>query len=221
MTVHQKQGSCNQLQLSRNIAIIKTIKAQARYETDLSPNHSRQQQFSNDGRFAETDKAATGSDYRESRFSSILSRLNDLQILLLITKVDGHPPTQITYQWHRMLGVSCQSQSWKTYTTYTKKYTLVKISYKTENWFWTSSKYERQAKVASLVSLTAYDRVTFFWFEGTLGSASRAKFPVSLSNHVGFTPRLLYGSTHHSPERFTHLKTGWAQNAWLQWSYEN
>ena len=38
--------------------------------------------------------------------------------------------------------------------------------------------------------------LTFFWFGGTLGSASRAKFPVSLSNHLGFTPRLLYSSTH-------------------------
>ena len=48
----------------------------------------------------------------------------------------------------------------------------------------------------------------FFWFGGILGSASRAGFPVSLSNHVGFTPRLLYSSTHHSPESFTHLKPG-------------
>ena len=63
--------------------------------------------------------------------------------------------------------------------------------------------------------------LTFFWFGGTLGSASRAKFPVSLSNHVGFTLRLLYSCTHHSPESFTHLKTGWAEDAWLQWSYEN
>ena len=48
----------------------------------------------------------------------------------------------------------------------------------------------------------------FFWFGGILGSASRVEFPVSLSNHVGFTPRLLYSSTHHSSESFTHLKTG-------------
>ena len=48
----------------------------------------------------------------------------------------------------------------------------------------------------------------FFWFGGILGSASRAEFPVSLSNHVGFTPRLLYSSTHHSPESLTHLETG-------------
>ena len=48
-----------------------------------------------------------------------------------------------------------------------------------------------------------------FWFGGILGSASGAEFPlVSLSNHVGFTPRLLCSSTHHSPESFTHLKTG-------------
>ena len=57
----------------------------------------------------------------------------------------------------------------------------------------------------------------FFGFGGILGSASRAEF----RNHVGFTPSLLYSSTHHSPESFTHLKTGWAQDAWLQWSYEN
>ena len=62
---------------------------------------------------------------------------------------------------------------------------------------------------------------SFFSFGWILGSASGADYPVSLSNHVSFTPRLLYSSTHHSPERFTHLKTGWAQDAWLQWSYEN
>ena len=48
----------------------------------------------------------------------------------------------------------------------------------------------------------------FFWFGGILGSASRAEFPVSLSNHVGFTPRLLYSSTPNSPESFAHLETG-------------
>ena len=48
----------------------------------------------------------------------------------------------------------------------------------------------------------------FFLSGGILGSASRAEFPASLSNHVGFTPRLLYSSTPHSPESFTHLKTG-------------
>ena len=52
-------------------------------------------------------------------------------------------------------------------------------------------------------------------------SASRAEFPVSPSIHVGFTPRLLYSSTHHSSESFIHLKTGWAQDAWLQWSHRN
>ena len=61
----------------------------------------------------------------------------------------------------------------------------------------------------------------FFWFVGILGSASRAEFPVSLSNHVGFTPRLLYSSTHHSPESIIQLRIGWAQDAWLRWSYEN
>ena len=60
-----------------------------------------------------------------------------------------------------------------------------------------------------------------FWFGGILGSASGAESPVSLSNHTGSTPRLLYSSTHHSSENFTHLKTGWAQDAWLQWSYRN
>ena len=49
---------------------------------------------------------------------------------------------------------------------------------------------------------------TFFLFGGILGSASRAEFPVSLSNHVGFTPRLLYSRALHSPESFTHLETG-------------
>ena len=63
--------------------------------------------------------------------------------------------------------------------------------------------------------------IYFFWFGGILGSASRVELPVSLSNHVGFTPRLLYSSTHHSPDSFTHLKTGWAHDTLLQWSYEN
>ena len=48
----------------------------------------------------------------------------------------------------------------------------------------------------------------FFCFGGILGSASGAEFPVSLSNHVGYTARLLYSSTGHSQESFTHLKTG-------------
>ena len=47
----------------------------------------------------------------------------------------------------------------------------------------------------------------FFLFGGILGSASRAEFPVSLSNYVGFTPRLLYSSTHYSSESFIPLKT--------------
>ena len=50
---------------------------------------------------------------------------------------------------------------------------------------------------------------------------SRAEFPVSPSSHVGFTPRLLYSSTHHSPESFTHLKAGWAQDSWLYWLHGN
>ena len=54
-----------------------------------------------------------------------------------------------------------------------------------------------------------------------MGSASRARFPASLTNHVGFTHWLLYSSTPHSPECFLRLKIGRAQDAWLQWSYEN
>ena len=77
--------------------------------------------------------------------------------------------------------------------------------------------YRAYSEICCLV----YTNRAFFWFGGILGSASRAKFPVSLSKHVGFTPRLLYSSTHHSSESFTHLQTGWAQDAWLQWSYEN
>ena len=49
---------------------------------------------------------------------------------------------------------------------------------------------------------------------GILGSASRADFPVSLSNHTGFTPWLLYSSTHHSPEGVFQLSTGWVQDSW-------
>ena len=32
--------------------------------------------------------------------------------------------------------------------------------------------------------------------------------------------RLLYRATPHSPEGIIQLRTGWAQNAWLQWSRE-
>ena len=45
----------------------------------------------------------------------------------------------------------------------------------------------------------------FCLFGGILGSASRVEFPVSLSNHVGFTPRLLFSSVPHSPESFIEL----------------
>ena len=48
-------------------------------------------------------------------------------------------------------------------------------------------------------------------YEGSFYIVSRdsgANFPISLSDHVGFTPRLLYSSTRHSPESVTHLKTG-------------
>ena len=77
-----------------------------------------------------------------------------------------------------------------------------------------------QINIPRLLTATG-QRMHFFLFGGTLGSASRAEFPVSLSNHVGFTPRLFYSSTHHSSESFILLKTGWAQDAWLQWSHEN
>ena len=63
------------------------------------------------------------------------------------------------------------------------------------------------------VKLTA-----FFLVWRDPGVSLKGEFPVS---HVGFTPSLLYSSTQHSPESFTHLKTGWAQDAWLQWSYVN
>ena len=63
--------------------------------------------------------------------------------------------------------------------------------------------------------------IYFFGFWGIPGSVSGAEFPVSLRNHDGFTPKWLYSSTHHSPESFAHPKTGWAQEAWLQWLYEN
>ena len=61
----------------------------------------------------------------------------------------------------------------------------------------------------------------YLGFGRILGSASGAEFPISLSNHVGFMPRLCYSSASYSPESFTHLKTGWAHDAWLQWLHEN
>ena len=54
----------------------------------------------------------------------------------------------------------------------------------------------------------------YFWS----GSLSGPNFSLSLSNHVGFMPWLLKSSAYHSPVGFTHLKTGWAQDTWLQWS---
>ena len=60
-------------------------------------------------------------------------------------------------------------------------------------------------------------KIAFYIYRGF----QRAEFPVSLSNHVGFTPWLLYSSTHHSPEGFIHPETSWAQDAWLQWLLEN
>ena len=71
------------------------------------------------------------------------------------------------------------------------------------------------------VSYSLYSLSFFFWFGGILGLVSRTEFHVSPSDHVGFMPRLLYSSTHHSSESFIHLTTGWAQDAWLQWSQEN
>ena len=58
--------------------------------------------------------------------------------------------------------------------------------------------------------------VVLYWFGGILGSVSIAEVPVSLSNHIGFTPWLLYSSTHHSPVGIIQLRTGWAQDDWLQ-----
>ena len=44
---------------------------------------------------------------------------------------------------------------------------------------------------------------------GFLGSVSGLSSPASLSNNVGFMPRLRYSSsTHHSPEGFIQMKTG-------------
>ena len=75
-------------------------------------------------------------------------------------------------------------------------------------------KEHQKRNLFNILSLTFWVPVKYFlycthflaWRDS--GAASRAEFPVPPSNHVGFTPRLLYSSTHHSPESFTHLKTG-------------
>ena len=61
------------------------------------------------------------------------------------------------------------------------------------------------------------------WFNvgGILSSTHWGKFPVSLGNHVGFTPPNLTNRTHQPPIGITQLKTGWAQAAWLWWLCEN
>ena len=86
------------------------------------------------------------------------------------------------------------------------------------HWF-TQQKLKTNWKLVKLKMLDF--AAPFLLFEGILGSASGAEFPASLSNHVGFMP-LLYSSTHHhSPESIIDLRTGWAQDTWLQWLYEN
>ena len=40
-------------------------------------------------------------------------------------------------------------------------------------------------------------------------------------NLVPEQPEVFYSSTHHSPDGVIQLKTGSAQEGWLQWSYEN
>ena len=48
-----------------------------------------------------------------------------------------------------------------------------------------------------------------FWFWRDPGVSFKGRISrLFLSNHVGFTHRLLDSSTQHSPESFTHLKTG-------------
>ena len=64
----------------------------------------------------------------------------------------------------------------------------------------------KRARVPSPTG-TFHNPSAFFWFEGILGLALRVEFPVSLSNHAGFMPRLLYSSTHDSSESFIYLKT--------------
>ena len=59
----------------------------------------------------------------------------------------------------------------------------------------------------------------FFLASRDSGVSFRAKFPVSLSNHIGFTPWLLHSSTHHSPVGFLYLKTGRAQDTWHYYDY--
>ena len=57
------------------------------------------------------------------------------------------------------------------------------------------------------------DKKFFFWFGGILRS--------SLYGRISRLPEqpccLLYSRAHHSQEGFIHLKTGWAQDDWLQW----
>ena len=64
-------------------------------------------------------------------------------------------------------------------------------------------------------------RLPFYLVWRDPGVSLKGQMSRLLNNHVGFTPRLLYSNTHHSPESFAHLKAGWAQDAWLQLSYEN
>ena len=73
-------------------------------------------------------------------------------------------------------------------------------------------------KLSSIFSLfiTLRSRRVRNWFEGTLGLASGPNFPVSLSNHFGFTHWWLYSSPQHSQGGLIQLKTGGAYDAWLQ-----
>ena len=71
------------------------------------------------------------------------------------------------------------------------------------------------------IKFGAISKIVFYFFAGILWSASRAKFLVFRSNHVRLTQWLLYSSTPHAPEGFNKLKSGWAQEACLQWSCKN
>ena len=76
--------------------------------------------------------------------------------------------------------------------------------------------FERPILQAMIITFPWHSYRFFGWRD--FGVSLWAEFPVSL---YWFTPELLYSSTHHSSKRIVELRTGWAQDVWLQWLYEN
>ena len=62
-----------------------------------------------------------------------------------------------------------------------------------------------------------YERLV--WFGDSFFVSERLWDPEQ--PHDGFAPYLIYRGTLHFPQGIIQLKTGWAQDVWLQWSHDD